>query len=45
MKNMDLQVFDDAYAGSGVNFDFQGCHLLSDIVNLLEYGNPELKNA
>ena len=40
---MVLQVFDDAYAGSRVNFDFQGCHLSSDIAILLEYGNPEKK--
>ena len=43
MKNMDLWVFDDAHAGNGIYFDFQGCHLLSNIAILLNIGNPDLK--
>ena len=43
IKNMDLWVLDDAYAVSKRNFDFQGCHLFSNIEFLLNYGNPELK--
>ena len=40
---MDSWVFYDAYAGSRLNFDFQGCHMHFDIAILLKYGNPELK--
>ena len=43
MKNMDLWVFDNAHAGNGVYFYFQGCHLLSNIAILLNIGNPDLK--
>ena len=42
-KNMNLEVFDDAYTGSKVNFDFQGCHLLYGSDILLIYVNPEWK--
>ena len=31
------------YAKSKVDFDFQGCHLFSNILILCLYGNPELK--
>ena len=41
---MEILVFIDAYAGSVVIFYFQGCHLFSNTVFLLNYGNPELKN-
>ena len=40
---MELLVFIDAYARSVVIFYFQGCHLFSNIANLLNYGNPDLK--
>ena len=40
---MDLYIFDNAYTGSGVNFDFQGCHMFSNVTILLIYGNPDLK--
>ena len=40
---MDLYIFDNVYTGSGVNFDFQGCHMFSNMAILLIYGNPDLK--
>ena len=42
---MVLLVFYDAYAGSGFNFDFQGCHMFLNTAILLKYGTPELKIA
>ena len=38
---MDLEVFDNAHAGYGVNFDFQGCHKIFNIEFLLNYVNPD----
>ena len=40
MKNLDLQVFYNAYTESGVKFDFQGCHRFF-VTNLLVDSNPD----
>ena len=45
IRNIDIYAFDDAYAVSGDNFDFQGCHAVFKFEILLICGNPRQQIA